>query len=465
MSEPRDPRDPWRPADTDDTEYSADTGYTEDTAYTPDIGYTEDTGYTSAGVDSETTDGWPARDFDDEVETDVAATNAPPIVVAGGNQAWDTRRWGDRRKPTTAEQAVPWLVGLVLALSGIVIVLLALIFTDANGGLATVASSGSPTPALTSTPIPTASAASTRVATPSASPTTAPTPLPRYGSLDMLYLARPNALATSELMRDDFASSAAARVVAKSSVDVAHYAVSADGTRTVAIIGGKLLAVVAGKPARTLANVADAATFSADGATVYAVRVTRGGANDDATISAIAYATGKATTFKTINFRHPAADQLTALGATRFFDDGGAYRLYSTSDGNLVFWVRNGGQWRVDPVSGDALPASRHPILWSPDGSRRITVGENGLVTTLAVLNQSGATSSRVTITGLISHLRWSPRGNRVVFTLGINSSSGGVRQDLYTWDLVNGRVPVALTANGASFGGDWLGVAQFWQP
>jgi hypothetical protein len=345
-------------------------------------------------------------------------------------------------------------------------VLLALIFSDANGGFAAVATSASPTPlALSPTPIPTPSSTPTLAATPSASATTAATPTPTYGSLEMLYLARPNAFAASELLRDDFANTAAARLVTRSTIDVTHYAVSPDGTRTVAIIGGKLLAVVAGKPSRTLAVTVDAATFSPDSATVYAVKVIRGGANDDATISAIAYANGKTTTFKTINFRHPAADQLSALGSTRFFDDGGAYRLYATTDGNLVFWVRNGGQWRVDPVSGEAVPASRQPILWSPDGSKRITVGENGLVTTLAVVDQSGATSSRVTITGLTSHLRWSPRGNRVVFTLGINSANGGVRQDLYTWALVNGQAPVALTANGASFGGEWLGVAQFWQP
>ena len=61
--------------------------------------------------------------------------------------------------------------------------------------------------------------------------------------------------------------------------------------------------------------------------------------------------------------------------------------------------------------------------------------------------------------------MRWSPRGNRIVFTLGINLVGGGVRQDLYTWDLVNARAPTALTGNGASFGAEWLGSAQFWQP
>ena len=66
---------------------------------------------------------------------------------------------------------------------------------------------------------------------------------------------------------------------------------------------------------------------------------------------------------------------------------------------------------------------------------------------------------------GLISHLRWSPHGNRVAFTLGITLAGGGVRQDLYVWDLVRGRAPSAFTASGASFGVEWLGSAQFWQP
>ena len=61
--------------------------------------------------------------------------------------------------------------------------------------------------------------------------------------------------------------------------------------------------------------------------------------------------------------------------------------------------------------------------------------------------------------------VRMAMEHKRLAFTLGINLVGGGVRQDLYTWDLVNGRAPTALTANGASFGAEWLGSAQFWQP
>ena len=57
----------------------------------------------------------------------------PVTAFDGAADAWNPRRDGERRRPTTAEQAVPWLIGLILALAGIVIVLLALIFTSPNG--------------------------------------------------------------------------------------------------------------------------------------------------------------------------------------------------------------------------------------------------------------------------------------------------------------------------------------------
>jgi hypothetical protein len=361
---------------------------------------------------------------------------------------------------------VPWLIGLVLALAGIVIVLLVLIFTDANGGFA-AAPLSTPTLAPLSSlePSPSVSASLSTSPSPSATPAPTPSRAPTYGSLEMLYLARPNGLAASELFRNDFANAALATVVAHTSQDISHYAVAPDGTVSAAIVGRQLMALAPGKAARTVASSVDAVTFGSDARTIYAVTVTRAGTTDIATINAIAFHTGKARKVATVSFRHLPAEQLSALGTARFFDEGGTYRIYGTSDGNLVFWVANAGQWRVDPVSGTQVAVSRQPLLWAPDGSRRISVSENGLLTTMAVVNQAGSTVSRVSITGLISHLRWAPKGNRVVFTLGRYSSGGGVRQDLYTWDLVNGRAPVALTATGASFGADWLGVAQFWQP
>ncbi len=433
---------------------------------------------------------WPSQDRDDpgrveadgaafpdddgprDVEPDGAAAEEVEVIEGDPTPAepeiWDTRRLGDRRRPTTAEQAVPWLVGLVLALSGIVIVLLALIYADANGGFAAGPSTSiAPAPSLSPSFIASGTAAASSSATPisSGTETPAPTPAPTYGTLEMLYLARPSALGASELFRDDFSTSAKPVVVAKSNLDIAHYAVAPDGTVMAAIVNGKLLAITPGKPDRTLASDVNAVTFGGDASTVYAVKITRGGANDDATVYAIGFTSGTTTTLSTINFPHPATQQRSQLNEARFFDEGGTERLYATSDGNVVFWVANGGQWRIDPVNGDTIEVARQPVLWSPDGTQHVVITESGLQSTLALVDSTGATLARVQVTGLLSHLRWSPGGTRVVFTLGVNSANGGVRQDLYVWDLGNGKKPTLLTSNGASFGAEWLGVAQFWQP
>ena len=403
----------------------------------------------------------------DEVGADDSVSNEP-IPLTAPEPAWNPRQLGERRKPTTAEQAVPWLVGAVLALAGIVIVLLALIFSDANGGFASSTLQPTPLvfPSSSTAPSPSAHASPSASPRPSASPSPVPTKPPTYGALEMLYLTRPTAASASELLRDDFATSAGPVLVAASSnADVTHYAVAPDGTVSVAIVNGRLLGLAKGKPARALANAADSASFGADATRVFAVRVARGGTNDQAMISAISFASGHSATLTTITYRHPAAPQLTGLAAARFLDEGGPVRIYSTSDGNLLLWVSGAGQWRIDPVSGSSVAATRQPVLWSADGAHRIVATVRGSVTTLSELGQDGRSLSRTSVIGQISHLRWSPHGNRVVFTVGITLAGGGVRQDLYVWDLVNGRAASALTANGASFGGEWLGSAQFWQP
>jgi len=488
LSGPRDPRDPH---DSPDQPYES---------YGPNDPY----GTNEPGQPWEPFDPWREHDLDareaseepreplygagqpDEPEYGAGQPDEPEYVVgepdesvsAGGlsnepvpptpaGPAWDPRQLGERRKPTTAEQAVPWLVGAVLALAGIVIVLLALIFSDANGGFAS--STLQPTPFVfpsnSIAPSPSAPASPSASPSPSVSPSPVPTRPPTYGALEMLYLTRPTAASASELLRDDFASSAGPLVVARSSADVTHYAVAPDGTVSVAIVNGRLLGLARGTPTHTLASVVDAATFGSDSTKVFAVRVAKGGTNDQATISAIAYASGKSTALTTISYRHAPSPQLSGLDAARFVDEGGVVRLYFTSDGNLELWIYGGGQWQIDPVNGNAVAAARAPVLWSPDGSHRINAVVNGQTTTLSELAQDGRALSRITVSGLISHLRWSPRGNRVVFTLGITLPGGGVRQDLYTWDLVNGRAASALTANGASFGAEWLGSAQFWEP
>ena len=66
-------------------------------------------------------------------------------------------------------------------------------------------------------------------------------------------------------------------------------------------------------------------------------------------------------------------------------------RIYSTSDGNLLLWVTGAGQWRIDPVSGSTVAATRQPLLWSPDGAHRIVASVSGNVTTLSELGQDGS--------------------------------------------------------------------------
>jgi Tol biopolymer transport system component len=230
-------------------------------------------------------------------------------------------------------------------------------------------------------------------------------------------------------------------------------------------VNGDLLAFQKGKASRKLASGVAGVTFGMDASTVYAVKIARAGTNDTATILAIDFASGTTSTLTTITMAHPASVARSRLNAARFFDDGGADRLYPTSDGNLVLWVDNGGQWRIDPASGSNVPVTRQPVLWSPDGTRRISVAESGTTTTLTLVDTTGAKLASVQMSGLISHLRWSPSGKQVMFTAGLAFSSGGVRMDLWTWDLVNGKKPRQLTSNGASWGAEWLGVAQFWQP
>jgi hypothetical protein len=65
----------------------------------------------------------------------------------------------------------------------------------------------------------------------------------------------------------------------------------------------------------------------------------------------------------------------------------------------------------------------------------------------------------------MVSHIRWAGGSNEIVFTLGTATSGGGVRQDLYVWDLEGGSDPLPLTSTGAAFGAEWRGVMSNWGP
>jgi hypothetical protein len=73
-----------------------------------------------------------------------------------------------------------------------------------------------------------------------------------------------------------------------------------------------------------------------------------------------------------------------------------------------------------------------------------------------------GNERAAVTVDGLVSHVRWSPESDRIVFTLGRSTSGGGVLQDLYLWDLGD-EAPTQITTTGAAFGAEWMGARVRW--
>ncbi len=347
---------------------------------------------------------------------------------------------------------------MVLALSGIVVVLLALIFIGPEGvaGVPTPSPSASaPAPTPSPTPPP-----------PTPSPTVAPTasPPPTFGALDMTYLQRATSSSPIRLLRHDFSTTAAATVLVDDKGGVTHYAWSPDGTRGVAIVAGKAVALVAGQPARILTDPVDAVIFDADSTTVYGLRITRNGANDGAELLKIDFTTGATQVLSTIGYPHPTIVADPALKEAQFADDGGITRLYTTVDGYVVAWILGApATYQIDPDSGAYTQVDHQPNLWSPDQRMRITLAVAGSVTTITLLDSDGAAQASVKVSGLVSHIRWAVTDNEIVFTLGRIIGSG-VHQDLYVWDLVDGKAPAALTSNGATFGAEWLGVLQAWQ-
>lgn len=416
---------------------------------------------------------WPERDLREVRAVEVA--DADPITRAD-DTAWDPLRFGERRRPTTAEQAVPWLIGIILALAGIVIVLMALIFTSENGrlagapngspdagGVATAASSNpsgsaatSATPSPSSTPSPSAATS----ATPAAS---APRP---FGPLEMVYLGRKTADAPVYLFRRDFTKKVDASELARAAQGITNYAWSPDGKVGAVIIAGRVVAIDANGSKRALYDGADEITFGSDASTLYAARLTGSGGSDRAQVFAVNFANGKARRLSDLTYPHQAIVKESALKEAAFTDEGGTVRLYPTADGNLVLWILGApGIYRIDPVDGSRVQVTRIPVLWSPDGNRRVEAKASGSSTTLRLLDQANQPKASVTVKGVVSHPRWATDGSEISFTLGRLSANGRVRQDLFVWDLVNAKQPVALTSGGAAFGAQWLAAPQSWQP
>lgn len=380
-------------------------------------------------------------------------------------------------QPTTAEQAVPWLIGFILLLAGMVIVLLALIFAgdeslggsgaspSASGqiGLVSESASASPAASRTASPAPTRSAAS---AAPSVAPTPTPVPLPEYGALEMLYQGRSAALAPIYLLHREFTVEEAPQVLAQDpNLDVRGFAWAPDGTVGVALYSDVLVSVEIGTEKRRLGDGLSAVTFGDDAATVYAVRVTQDGGNDVATVVAIDFAAADTRDIARITYARPDLVAEESLVEAQFADDGGAVRLHWTENDTLRLWAAGAGAWEITPDEGEATEAGVDPpLLWAPDGRSRIILEVAEGQTTLRLLNHGGDTSATSTVSGIVSHLRWSPSGDRVVFTVGRSASGGGILQDLFLWDLQDGVAPTQLTSTGAAFGAEWRGSQARWE-
>jgi dipeptidyl aminopeptidase/acylaminoacyl peptidase len=377
---------------------------------------------------------------------------------------------GERRKPTTAEQAVPWLIGLVLALAGIVIVLMALIFT-AEGG---IGGTGSPTPRASGL-VPAISSgasgsgrasasASASASAPSIAPSTpTPVPVPAYGALEMLYLSRSTASAPIYLYRRDFSLDEEPVTLARADQGIEQYAWSPDGRRGVAIIAGRAVALQQDTAARALADGVTEVAFGNDSKTVFAARVARDAGNDVAQVLAIDWESGEQEIIASATYAHPQVAAKPALDDAQFIDDGGLVRLYPTTDGNVLLWIMGAPTaWMIDPATKDVTDTSGLPALESPDELFRVNLAE-GNPNTLTLVDAEGDERATTQVEGRISHLRWAPNSSEVSFTVGRLGANGGIVQNLYVWDLVDGKEPTMITSNGASFGAEWRGGAVRW--
>ena len=418
---------------------------------------------------------WPERDRAKDPTLDPPQRDLPtpdteaaePTTSLGGpgddefdpDGPWDLRRDGDRRRPTTAEQAVPWLIGLLLALTGIVVVLLALIFVGPEG----VAVQTTPSPSPSVEPTPSATPLVTATPAPTAAPTA--TPPPTFGPLEMLFLGRSTASSPIRLSQRDFSVDVDPTVVLEEASGVDDYAWAPDGRVGAAIIDGRAFALVEGQEPRALTEPVDALVFADDSTTLYGLRIVRAGANDRAEVITVDFETGATAVLTAVTYPHPEIIADPPLKEAQFADNGGIVRLWATSDGYVVAWILGApAVYRIDPADGTSTEAARQPMLWSPDQQIRIAVSESGSSSTLAVRDRADVVQASVTVSGLVSHIRWAGTNNEIVFTLG-RTVGGGVRQDLYIWDLVDGKAPSPLTSNGASFGAEWLGVLQSWLP
>lgn len=292
--------------------------------------------------------------------------------------------------------------------------------------------------------------------------------MPEYEPLEMVYQGRNTALAPIYLLHGDFATEDEPEVLAQDSrYDVRRFAWSPHGRHGAALLGDVLVSIE--QPAadqRRLGDGIETVTFGADPATLYAVRLAQDGANDVATVLAIDFASAETTELASVTYARPSLQGEAAVEEAQFADDGGPIRLYWMHEGTLRLWALGAGAWEIDPETGEVtdLESDDVPWLWAPDGRHRIAYFASEGTTTLSLVDRSGREQATTTVEGLVSHLRWSPDGRRVVFTLGRAASGGGVLQDLFLWDQGDCQEVCQLTNTGAAFGARWLGTLDRFQ-
>jgi hypothetical protein len=282
----------------------------------------------------------------------------------------------------------------------------------------------------------------------------------------MIYQGRAAALAPIYLLRHDFTTEDEPVTLAQDdSLDVRRFAWARDGTIGAGLLADVLVSIEEGQEKRRLGDGIMTITFGEDAQTVYAVRITEDGANDVATVMAVDFLSGDTTELASINYPRPDVAAEEALAEAQFADEGGAVRLFWMENGMLRLWSMGAGTWEISPEDGEVTDLEEAlPVLWSPVGDRRVTVEEEGGTSTISLVAEDGDTVATTTAEGLVSHLRWSPAGDRVAFTLGRSASGGGILQNLWLWDLRDGESPMQLTSTGAAFGVEWRGTAPLWR-
>lgn len=383
----------------------------------------------------------------------------------GGEPSWDIKADGNRRRATTSEQAVPWLIGLVLALAGMTIVLLALIFSSDNG-LLPAYGTASPSPTMAQTPRPQPSPSPTVEATITPEPTATPAPTPAFAPLEILFMQRVSDGGPIHLFSHDFAGSATPEPLARDNRGVEHYAWAPDGKRGVALVVGNPLELNPGNSAIDLGDGFDGIAIAQDSTTAWAVRATLAGANDHAELLQVNLDSGAVQSVATWTYPHPTTFQENAIKEAAFADDGGLNRVYVLEDGRVVVWILGAPQiYTWDPATATSGTLAQAPGLWSPNGELTVITTESGSASSLAVRGLGGETRATATVTGSLSHVRWSSLNNQIVVTLTNASRTGALQQDLYLWDITSGHNFVRLTQDARSMGGSFRGVEERWRP